>query len=223
MSQTTKRSLSQLAVEKYPLRTCYSMHDCAVCGGTISLGQRYYDGGYGRRIHEACAAQGSASPTSPEPSQLEPAKRTKPMRLRPCAYCHQTDPPFSASLQGHVACIEAYGLDYDPSSELDARTWLDDRRHRFGQLPRWTKRAYAAIPGIGPRGRIVIVLVQEDRAGYQRCPEHGYFDMIDTASKQVRMLNRRLRIEQKEAARIVGSSMAAQNAVERSKGRRAQP
>lgn len=39
----------------YKLRRCYSMHDCCVCKHTISLGQLYYDGGYGRRAHEACA------------------------------------------------------------------------------------------------------------------------------------------------------------------------
>lgn len=48
------KTLSQLNVGKYPLRTCRTMHECAACGQTISLGQRYYDGGYNRRVHEGC-------------------------------------------------------------------------------------------------------------------------------------------------------------------------
>jgi len=40
---------------KYRIRICQSMHDCAVCGGTIKYGDVYYDGGYGRRAHERCA------------------------------------------------------------------------------------------------------------------------------------------------------------------------
>lgn len=37
-----------------PLRTCQSMHECVLCGQTISLGQKYRDRGLGRRAHERC-------------------------------------------------------------------------------------------------------------------------------------------------------------------------
>lgn len=40
---------------KYPLRRCLSLHHCGVCGRQITLGQRYYDGGFDRRVHEGCA------------------------------------------------------------------------------------------------------------------------------------------------------------------------
>lgn len=39
---------------KYPIRTCQSLHCCDVCGESITLGQQYRDGGYGRRAHVAC-------------------------------------------------------------------------------------------------------------------------------------------------------------------------
>lgn len=50
-----RKPLSQLVIGRYPLRTCQSLHHCEICDGDITLGQRYYDGGYGRRVHEACA------------------------------------------------------------------------------------------------------------------------------------------------------------------------
>lgn len=37
-----------------PLRTCRSLHHCAVCGKDITIGQRYFDGGYNKRAHESC-------------------------------------------------------------------------------------------------------------------------------------------------------------------------
>ena len=40
---------------QYPVRTCYASHDCEVCGKPITRGQRYRDGGYGKRAHLACA------------------------------------------------------------------------------------------------------------------------------------------------------------------------
>jgi hypothetical protein len=33
------------------------MHECAICWGKINLGQRYYDGGHGRRAHVDCVAK----------------------------------------------------------------------------------------------------------------------------------------------------------------------
>jgi len=38
-------------VKRYLLRHCLSLHECALCGRPILLGQHYYDGGYGRRYH----------------------------------------------------------------------------------------------------------------------------------------------------------------------------
>jgi len=38
-------------LSKYKIRTCQTMHECCVCHGKISLGQRYYDGGCNRRAH----------------------------------------------------------------------------------------------------------------------------------------------------------------------------
>lgn len=49
------KPLAELLIGRYPLRTCRTMHDCEICSAPIALGQRYYDGGYGRRIHESCA------------------------------------------------------------------------------------------------------------------------------------------------------------------------
>lgn len=37
-----------------PLRTCQSMHACALCGETIQVGQQYRDRGLDRRAHEVC-------------------------------------------------------------------------------------------------------------------------------------------------------------------------
>jgi hypothetical protein len=37
-----------------PLRVCRTLHHCQVCGKDITMGQRYFDGGYPRRAHEAC-------------------------------------------------------------------------------------------------------------------------------------------------------------------------
>ncbi len=40
---------------KYKIRTCRSLHHCEICNGDITLGQKYYDGGYKRRAHDLCA------------------------------------------------------------------------------------------------------------------------------------------------------------------------
>jgi len=42
---------------KYPIRTCQSLHVCDPCGEQITLGQKYHDGGYGRRAHVACVGR----------------------------------------------------------------------------------------------------------------------------------------------------------------------
>ena len=45
---------------KYRIRTCYYMHECAVCEEDIRAGQRYHDGGYSRRAHLDCAVRHEA-------------------------------------------------------------------------------------------------------------------------------------------------------------------
>lgn len=40
----------------YKLRTCLTLHECAVCEKPITLGEPYFDGGYGRRAHRWCGA-----------------------------------------------------------------------------------------------------------------------------------------------------------------------
>ncbi len=36
------------------LRTCYSMHECCICGDTIHNSSNYYCGGHGKRGHVTC-------------------------------------------------------------------------------------------------------------------------------------------------------------------------
>lgn len=36
------------------LRTCRTMHGCRLCKDTIHDGERYFDGGHGRRAHQRC-------------------------------------------------------------------------------------------------------------------------------------------------------------------------
>lgn len=53
MSKTISFRATRRWIDR-PIRTCRSLHHCAVCDKPISLGQRYFDGGYGRRAHESC-------------------------------------------------------------------------------------------------------------------------------------------------------------------------
>ena len=39
---------------KYPLRTCRWVDKCRLCNEKIISGEKYYDGGYGRRFHKRC-------------------------------------------------------------------------------------------------------------------------------------------------------------------------
>jgi hypothetical protein len=41
-------------IQSKPVRTCQTMHYCAICEGSIGWGQKYYDGGYGNRGHVSC-------------------------------------------------------------------------------------------------------------------------------------------------------------------------
>jgi len=47
-------SIRKKKYHDYPERTCLSLHDCALCNKPIKLGERYYDGGFGRRVHKDC-------------------------------------------------------------------------------------------------------------------------------------------------------------------------
>lgn len=42
---------------EYPLRQCKTMHNCVCCMEHIHAGEMYYDGGYGRRIHQDCVCE----------------------------------------------------------------------------------------------------------------------------------------------------------------------
>lgn len=53
--------------EKYPLRLCYSVHFCKICGFDIILGQHYFDGGYRRRAHKECVLE-----INPMPAFIDP-------------------------------------------------------------------------------------------------------------------------------------------------------
>ena len=58
---------------EYPKRTCYSMHYCEVCDSTIHAMQEYYDGGYGKRCHVACAPPiKQINPTLDNPDDFVP-------------------------------------------------------------------------------------------------------------------------------------------------------
>jgi len=37
-----------------PIRTCYTVHECCLCGGDITCGQSYADRGIRRRAHYDC-------------------------------------------------------------------------------------------------------------------------------------------------------------------------
>ena len=39
---------------KYPIRICRSSHYCNLCFSKILLSEKYYDGGYDRRVHLIC-------------------------------------------------------------------------------------------------------------------------------------------------------------------------
>lgn len=51
---TFDRGIWASRAKRYPLRTCLYLNHCALCDGDITDGQRYYDGGYGRRAHVEC-------------------------------------------------------------------------------------------------------------------------------------------------------------------------
>lgn len=56
MSKRMKNNKPQNADwQKYKIRTCRTMLECAICNLTIFAGEEYYDGGYGRRAHKPCA------------------------------------------------------------------------------------------------------------------------------------------------------------------------
>jgi hypothetical protein len=40
---------------RYPLRKCYALRECRICGKRIARGDRYYDGHRAGSAHEGCA------------------------------------------------------------------------------------------------------------------------------------------------------------------------
>lgn len=42
-------------LQLHKVRRCYSVHECCFCDQNIVSGQRYYDGGHGKRAHVSCA------------------------------------------------------------------------------------------------------------------------------------------------------------------------
>lgn len=62
-TETIEQALLRL-FGKYPLRTCRwqpGLSKCEVCESDIKTGERYFDGGYGRRAHESCVLPGKAT------------------------------------------------------------------------------------------------------------------------------------------------------------------
>ena len=51
----------------YPVRVCCYLNECEVCNGAIYSGEKYHDGGYGRRAHVNCLASLPAAVTIEEP------------------------------------------------------------------------------------------------------------------------------------------------------------
>jgi hypothetical protein len=45
-------NLDKLAAK--PIRRCYSLHECRICGFSIVCGDNYHDGGHGNRAHTDC-------------------------------------------------------------------------------------------------------------------------------------------------------------------------
>ncbi len=55
-TQSTDKLIADL--RKAPIRICYLMQECCLCGSIIALGDQYHDGRYGRRAHVACVNLG---------------------------------------------------------------------------------------------------------------------------------------------------------------------
>ncbi len=48
---------ASVTYQQYPIRTCHSLHFCAVYNQAIRFGEQYHDGGFRRRAHVACAGR----------------------------------------------------------------------------------------------------------------------------------------------------------------------
>ena len=93
---------------KYPVRTCQSLHCCDVCGESITLGQEYRDGGYGRRAHVACVG---------ETGVIDPGCTGLPHL---CPKCGESVPPEQVS-QVCAACSHSLVYPYSTQTSVDAR------------------------------------------------------------------------------------------------------
>jgi hypothetical protein len=75
-NRNRKLPLSMLQWDRYPVRTCRSLHHCEVCFRDIDLGQKYRDGGYSRRAHVACLDRiGSGGTDSPARDAVDSVPR----------------------------------------------------------------------------------------------------------------------------------------------------
>jgi hypothetical protein len=54
MNIDSKQKKKNKPYDKYMERTCRSLHYCELCENDIKYSQKYYDGGYGRRVHKSC-------------------------------------------------------------------------------------------------------------------------------------------------------------------------
>lgn len=63
-----------------------------------------------------------ASEASPDPGAPDTASNP-----RVCTFCETDSPPLGPDEKHHRACIDAWGLDYDPVDGHDAQRWLDRR------------------------------------------------------------------------------------------------
>lgn len=48
--------------------------------------------------------------------------------MKRCLFCKRSSPALRRGQEAHKSCNGAYGLDYNPTSERDARAFLDRRR-----------------------------------------------------------------------------------------------
>lgn len=75
---SNRRPMTPERLRAYRVRTCNSMHECCLCESTITLGQRYHDGGYGKRAHVECCAAGVSAKDWKQASDALRGAKDKP-------------------------------------------------------------------------------------------------------------------------------------------------
>lgn len=66
VTRPSKKAPTAEQIARYVVRTCRTMHGCALCTGTIENGQQYHDGGLDRRAHVECVAGALRAPPDHE-------------------------------------------------------------------------------------------------------------------------------------------------------------